>query len=132
MREHYQKSCDAIFQFRSHKEVLIRRSVVMLIPTLAAYDTPAFCENFLHTSMSYLLSQLGKPAERSFAFVAIGHIAKPVRSEIKSFLEPIMKREEPCCMCRSNRRCLLARSLARSYRRRSATMVIHEKLRLES
>ncbi|EJD47416.1 atypical/PIKK/FRAP protein kinase [Auricularia subglabra TFB-10046 SS5] len=91
MREHFAKSCESIFQFRNHKEVLIRRSVVMLIPTLAAYDTPTFCENFLHTSMSYLLSQLSKPSERSFAFVAIGHIAKPVRSEIKSFLEPIMK-----------------------------------------
>lgn len=91
MREHYSKSCETIFLFKTHKEVLVRRSVVMLIPTLAAYDTPAFCENFLHTSMIYLLGQLGKPAERAFAFVAIGHIAKPVRSEIKGFLEPIMK-----------------------------------------
>ncbi|TDL18565.1 hypothetical protein BD410DRAFT_816170 [Rickenella mellea] len=44
----------------------------------------------MHKAMVHLLEQLSKPAERSFAFIAIGHVATSVRSDMKSFLEPIM------------------------------------------
>jgi len=100
MKDSYVEACGFILNLRNNREPLIKRSVVMLIPTLAAYDTATFCENYLHASMSFLLSQLGKPStsssgtattERAFAFVAIGHLAKPVRSELKTFLDPIMK-----------------------------------------
>jgi len=45
---------------------LVRKMVITLIPTLAAYDTQTFSEHYLHKSMAHLLTQLEKPNERSF------------------------------------------------------------------
>lgn len=81
--------------------------VITLIPTLAAYDTQTFSEHYLHKSMGHLLTQLEKPNERSFgapslhnnfvifphqmtAFIAIGHTATAVGSDMKPFLDSIM------------------------------------------
>ncbi|EEB94060.1 hypothetical protein MPER_07196, partial [Moniliophthora perniciosa FA553] len=50
-----------------------------------------FTEHFLHKAMGHLLTQLEKPTERSFAFVAIGHTATAVGSDMKPFLESIME-----------------------------------------
>ncbi|OBZ74140.1 Phosphatidylinositol 3-kinase tor2 [Grifola frondosa] len=61
-----------------------------LIPTLAVYDTQTFSEHYLHKAMAHLLAQLEKPNERSVAFIAIGHVATAVGSEMKPFLESIM------------------------------------------
>jgi FKBP12-rapamycin complex-associated protein len=79
--------------------------VITMIPSLAAYDPQTFAEHFLHKSMGHLLSQLDKPPERSYgaeselqssgaykstAFIAIGHTAAAMGSDMKPFLEPIM------------------------------------------
>lgn len=80
--------------------------VITMIPSLAAYDTQTFTEHFLHKAMAHLLTQLEKPNERSFgtlisqtfynisivliAFIAIGHTATAVGSDMKPFLDSIM------------------------------------------
>lgn len=77
-----------------------------MIPSLAAYDTQTFTEHFLHKAMGHLLTQLEKPAERNYgmsvtivptkeliwkpAFIAIGHTANAVGSDMKPFLDSIM------------------------------------------
>ncbi|KAF8749146.1 Atypical PIKK FRAP protein kinase, partial [Rhizoctonia solani] len=71
-------------------EPQIRRQVITLIPTFARYDRERFTDTFLHKSMGYLMATLKRPAERTIAFVAIGHVASAVGSEIKQFLEQIM------------------------------------------
>ena len=82
--------------------------VISLIPTLGAYDTQTFSEHYLHKAVGHLLTQLEKSTERSFgtfyfntsvllsiypnfpAFIAIGHTAAAVGSDMKPFLEPVM------------------------------------------
>ncbi|KAL1687363.1 armadillo-type protein [Schizophyllum commune] len=90
MRETFLDSAEQILRFKSHRDGLIRKTVITLVPSLAAYDTTTFTEHFLHKSMAQLLTQLEKPADRPFAFVAIGHTAAAVGSDMKPFLEPIM------------------------------------------
>ncbi|KAF8448980.1 phosphatidylinositol 3-kinase [Boletus edulis BED1] len=90
MRESFLDTAEQILRFKSHRDSLVRKMVITLIPTLAAYDTQSFSEHYLHKSMSHLLTQLEKPNERSFAFIAIGHTATAVGSEMKSFLDSIM------------------------------------------
>ncbi|EGN96671.1 hypothetical protein SERLA73DRAFT_170096 [Serpula lacrymans var. lacrymans S7.3] len=90
MRETFLDTAEQILRFKSHRDGLVRKMVITLIPTLAAYDTQTFSDHFLHKAMGHLLTQLEKPNERSFAFIAIGHTAAAVTSEMKRFLEPIM------------------------------------------
>ncbi|KAI0036252.1 armadillo-type protein [Vararia minispora EC-137] len=58
--------------------------------TLATYDIATFSEHFLHHAMAYLLTQINKPQERAIAFIATGHVATAVGSDMKPFLESIM------------------------------------------
>ena len=66
MRESFLDTAEQILRFKSHRDSLVRKMVITLIPTLAAYDTQTFSERYLHKSMSHLLTQLEKPNERSF------------------------------------------------------------------
>ncbi|KAG2355693.1 atypical PIKK FRAP protein kinase [Suillus spraguei] len=90
MRESFLDTAEQILRFKSHRDGLVRKMVITLIPTLAAYETQVFSEHHLHKSMGHLLTQLEKPNERSFAFVAIGHTATAVGSDMKPFLDSIM------------------------------------------
>ncbi|KAM6497086.1 phosphatidylinositol 3-kinase [Amanita muscaria] len=90
MRESYLDTAEKILFFKQHKDLLVRKMVITMIPSLAAYDTLSFTEHFLHKAMGHLLTQLERPNERSYAFIAIGHTANAVRSDMKPFLEPII------------------------------------------
>lgn len=91
MKDAYVDTAETILRLRTHRDPLIRKTILTLIPTLALYDTQTFSEYFMHKAMSHLLEQLAKPAERSTAFVAIGEVASSVGSEMKQFLESIME-----------------------------------------
>ncbi|KAK2463572.1 hypothetical protein APHAL10511_004323 [Amanita phalloides] len=90
MRESYVDAAEKILWFKSHRDHLVRKMVITMIPSLAAYDTQTFTEHFLHKAMGHLLTQLERPHERSYSFIAIGHTANAVRGDIKPFLEPVM------------------------------------------
>ncbi|KII85882.1 hypothetical protein PLICRDRAFT_144570 [Plicaturopsis crispa FD-325 SS-3] len=90
MKEIFLDTAEQILSFKTHRDGLVKKMVITLIPTLAAYDTQTFSEHFLHKSMAHLLTQLDKPNERSFAFIAIGHTAAAVGSDMKPFLDSIM------------------------------------------
>lgn len=66
MKETFLDTAEQILRFRTHKDALVRKMVITLIPTLAVYDTQTFSEHFLHRAMGHLLTQLEKPNERSF------------------------------------------------------------------
>ncbi|KAI0741336.1 atypical/PIKK/FRAP protein kinase [Daedaleopsis nitida] len=90
MKENFLDAAEQILSFKVHREPIVRKMVITLIPTLAVYDTQTFSEHFLHKAMAHLLTQLEKNNERSVAFIAIGHVATAVGSEMKPFLESIM------------------------------------------
>lgn len=66
MKENFLDTADQILRFRAHRDPLVRKMVIIMIPSLAAYDTQTFTEHFLHKAMAHLLTQLEKPSERSF------------------------------------------------------------------
>ncbi|KAH9004515.1 atypical/PIKK/FRAP protein kinase [Lactarius hatsudake] len=91
MRENFMDTAESILRFRTSRDPFVRKMVITLIPTLAVYDTQTFSEHFLHKAMGHLLTLLGKSSDREFAFVAIGHVAKAVGSDMKPFLDSIMQ-----------------------------------------
>jgi hypothetical protein len=66
MQENFLDTAEAILRFKSSRDPLVRRMVITMIPTLAAYDTQTFTEHFLHKAMAHLLTQLDKAPERNF------------------------------------------------------------------
>ena len=57
MREQYNYTAENTLSLQGHKDPLIRKTVLLLIPTFAAYNTSSFCEHYLHKAMSHLQAQ---------------------------------------------------------------------------
>ena len=90
MHDRYNDVCDHVLYFKDHRDSLVRRAVIELIPTLASYNHTQFTESYLHKAMVYLLAQLKRERERTTAFHAIGHVANAVKGAIAPYLESIL------------------------------------------
>lgn len=66
MKENFIDSAEQVLRFKLHRDALVRKMVITLIPILAQYDTQTFTENFLHKAMGHLLQQLEKSSERHY------------------------------------------------------------------
>ncbi|KAK4703758.1 serine/threonine-protein kinase mTOR, partial [Phenoliferia sp. Uapishka_3] len=91
MHERYNAVCDQILQYKDHRDPLVRRAVIELIPTLASYNSLEFIDHYLHKSMLYLLGQLKKDRDRTTSFHAIGHVATHVKSAMAPYLDAILQ-----------------------------------------
>lgn len=90
MHEHYQDICEFVFRLRDHREQIIRKQVVQLIPILADYSPTDFSQHYLHKFMMFLSGMLKKDKERNDAFLAIGNIANAVKSAIAPYLDGVL------------------------------------------
>ncbi|KAI9778323.1 MAG: phosphatidylinositol kinase- protein kinase tor1 [Candelina submexicana] len=90
MHEHHREACEIVLRYKDHREPLIRRQVVILIPILASYAPMEFVNSYLHKFMIHLQGQLKKEKERNPAFIAIGKIASAVGSAIAPYLDGIL------------------------------------------
>jgi FKBP12-rapamycin complex-associated protein len=64
MAEYYKSICELTLKYRDSKEVVVRKAVITLIPSMATYDSDEFEVQYLHRSMQYLLQALAKPTDR--------------------------------------------------------------------
>lgn len=90
MHERYNEVCEVVLRHRDHKDGLIRRTVVSLIPSLAGYNPEEFVTTYLPKCMGHLLGQLKKEKDRSASFIAIGQVAIAVGSSITPYLDHIL------------------------------------------
>lgn len=90
MHEHYQEVCEIVFRHKDHRDLQIRRTVVMLIPELANYSPTEFAQSYLHKFMVFLSGMLKKERDRNDAFMAIGNIANAVKSAIAPYLDGVL------------------------------------------
>ncbi|KAI5860910.1 FAT-domain-containing protein [Durotheca rogersii] len=90
MQEHYQEACEIVYRHKDHRDVTIRKTVVLLVPDLANYSPADFAHTYLHKFMLYLSGMLKKDKERNDAFLAIGNIANSVKSAIAPYLDGVL------------------------------------------
>ncbi len=90
MHDHYQEACEIVFKMKDHRDPVIRRTVVLLIPQLANYAPTDFAQTYLHKFMVFLSGMLKKDKERNDAFLAIGNIANAVKSAIAPYLDGVL------------------------------------------
>ncbi|KJX99355.1 phosphatidylinositol 3-kinase like protein [Zymoseptoria brevis] len=88
----YKEASDRVLlqQYREHRDPTIRRTVVEIIPLIAAYAPKDFCNHYLARSMQHLQTLLKDPKQRNMAFVAIGKVAHAVTSAIAPYLDTIL------------------------------------------
>ncbi|KAG0044728.1 phosphatidylinositol kinase- protein kinase tor1 [Gryganskiella cystojenkinii] len=97
MHERYVETCETVFKYRD-RDGLVRRTVISLIPDLAAYNPTDFANVYLHRSMVHILNQLRKEKDRSLmkekdrsnAFLAIGKVALVARADMGPYLDDIL------------------------------------------
>lgn len=90
MNQRYKEACEVVLRYKDHRENLIRREVIGILPVLATYAPVEFANNYLHQCMLYLQGLIKGSKERSAAFDAVGHIATAVGSSIAPYLDGIL------------------------------------------
>lgn len=71
----FMEICELVQKFREHRDSLVRKTVIGMIPTLAELDPDSFFkENYLSSSMNYLVGQLKKEKERAAGILLIPFI----------------------------------------------------------
>ncbi|PNS15729.1 hypothetical protein CAC42_4181 [Sphaceloma murrayae] len=90
--ERYEEACNKVFNYKDHRELIIRREVVKMIPAMAEYNPGKFRSMYLHRSMTHLqgLMKSAKAFERNMAFQAVGLIANAIGSMIAPYLDNII------------------------------------------
>lgn len=91
MEGKYAEVCESILKYKDHRDGLIRRAVISLLPDLAAFDPDQFVSTYLGPVMSNYLVQLKKDKERPVTFIAVGKVAIAVHRHISPYLESILK-----------------------------------------
>ncbi|KAF2235412.1 phosphatidylinositol 3-kinase tor2 [Viridothelium virens] len=88
--QRYREACETVLIYKEHREPLIRKEVVDLIPILASYAPNEFGSSYLHKFMLHLQGLLKNEKTRNPAFIAIGKIASAVGSQIAPYLDGIL------------------------------------------
>ena len=88
----YREACDIVFRYKEHRDAIVRREVLNIIPTLAAYNPEQFTNNYLHMCMLWLQNLINRKQKDNFAaFVTIGNIALAVKSKITPYVDGILQ-----------------------------------------
>ena len=75
MLSRYKEVAETVLRLHDSRERVVRRSVVELIPKLAAFSPRRFAESYLEQSMALLLAAIQTPGERDAGFTAVGDLA---------------------------------------------------------
>jgi len=69
-----------VMRYCDHRDALVRKTVIGLLPVIASIDCDAFRANFAADALAYLISSLKKGNERAVTFLSLSallHIAGP-------------------------------------------------------
>ncbi|ODQ63316.1 FAT-domain-containing protein [Nadsonia fulvescens var. elongata DSM 6958] len=101
MKDKFDTLCEMILQYKDHKDSLIRRTVMIMLPDLAKYNPSEFSKAYIHKTMLHLLCQLKKDREKQYAFKSIGDIAVSVRSNMAPYLDAILENARESLLVKS-------------------------------
>jgi FKBP12-rapamycin complex-associated protein len=107
--------CRTVLAYKDHREKLVRRTVVGLVPKLARFERETFVAEVLPGGLKHLLKVMkGNANERGAAFMAIGKLAQAVGPAIAPQLDAIVAQIEGASFVYRYFYANLAHSLTRS------------------
>ena len=80
MLARYREVAEGVLRFRDSKDRMIRMTVALLLPRVAAFSPDRFTTSYLQTTMTFLFALCKSPQERPMALVAIGRLAMALAS----------------------------------------------------
>ena len=86
MLSRYKEVAETVLKFYRSRRLIVRRSVIDLIPRLAAFSPRRFADSYLPLACGVLLTSIRAQGERDAGFLALGDLAKA--------LEPAMRADE--------------------------------------
>lgn len=89
-QEKFNILCESVLKYKDHRDALIRKTVVVMIPSLAQFDSDAFVNTYLNFCMNHLFNQLKKERDKSAAFISIGNVAIAIGSNMSPYLDTTM------------------------------------------
>ncbi|KAJ1306989.1 hypothetical protein OPQ81_007969 [Rhizoctonia solani] len=95
LHDSYQEASGNILALRQHRDGMVRRSCIAILPDLAAYDSDSFTSQHMRGVITHLLAVTVKPTtpdERGLAFKVIGALAKALQTGIMSMMDKIVER----------------------------------------
>ncbi|CAE6426128.1 unnamed protein product [Rhizoctonia solani] len=95
LQDSYQEASGNILALRQHRDGMVRRSCIAILPDLAAYDSDSFTSQHMRGVITHLLAVTIKPTtpdERGLAFKIIGALAKALQTGIMSMMDKIVER----------------------------------------
>ncbi|KAG8733272.1 phosphatidylinositol kinase- protein kinase tor1, partial [Ceratobasidium sp. 423] len=95
LQDSYQEASANILALRQHRDGMVRRSCIAILPDLAAYDSDSFTFQHMRGVITHLLAVTVKPTtpdERGLAFKVIGALAKALQTGIMTMMDKIVER----------------------------------------
>eukprot|EP01133_Synstelium_polycarpum_P000171 gene171-204_t len=86
----YKDVCETILRYKEHRDKLVKKTVIVLLPRLAIFNPKDFVHTYFNNCMNHLLTALRNQNERSTSFIALGEIAQAVGGSIKPYLDAIV------------------------------------------
>ncbi|RKP11235.1 armadillo-type protein, partial [Piptocephalis cylindrospora] len=91
MDSRFSDVCELALHHKDHKDPLVRRMVMSLMPTLAKFNPEDFSAHYLQRAMAFLLNQLRKDRDKNIVFFAIGEIAVCVKNQMSPYLQAFLQ-----------------------------------------
>jgi FKBP12-rapamycin complex-associated protein len=88
--QRYREACELVMRYKDHRDSLVRKEVINIIPILASYSPADFTSSYLHQCMLHLQGLIKRDKDKGAAFVAVGKVASAVGSSIAPYLEGIL------------------------------------------
>jgi len=101
MEAYYQDTAEMMLKYREHRDPLIRKAVMQLLPNLVQYDKVSYVARYLPETMTWLIQQLRKDRERSAAFLALSKIILVTEQDIMEYVDAITRAIKDTLMTRN-------------------------------
>ncbi|KAG8710612.1 phosphatidylinositol kinase- protein kinase tor1 [Ceratobasidium sp. 394] len=95
LQHSYPEASENILRLRQHRDGMVRRVCIVILPELAAYDAESFTSKHMRNIITHLLMVTVKPTspdERGLAFKMIGALAKALQTGIMVMMDKIVER----------------------------------------
>ncbi|KAG2382314.1 hypothetical protein C9374_005516 [Naegleria lovaniensis] len=89
LKDEFDSICKTILDFQQHRDRMVRRTVIELIPVLAKFYGERFNEKYLHKSINLILEAIKNGFERQPSFLALGELTTRVGQPIKKYVDDI-------------------------------------------
>jgi serine/threonine-protein kinase mTOR len=83
---------DAVLRLREHRNTLVQRSVISLLPALAAYNADSFGgANRLDLALQHIIGVVRRERERGASLVILGQLVKAVGADCDRYCDAVMQ-----------------------------------------